>query len=315
MIKPTLKLAPIGVSTYGRLDHLKQTIKALSLNTLAKESELFIFSDAPRPGDEAKVEAVRSYLRSINGFKKISLIERKTNSRVKNNRGGMRQLLDEYGKLIWLEEDIVTAPGFLRFMNDALDFYGEHTDVLSICGYTPPLDVSNRADVFVLPRFCAWGFGITENKFNRIKSIPTADLKKIDQNRISRFGDDIYSMVCKEANGQIAALDARAMYAQYLDGSFTVYPRESLAQNIGHDGTGIHCGNSDKFHHKTLWLKQDEFEFITNLSLDKNIVSANAQFRHKKKKFTKKLKKAIGYYYLREQLGTFTRNCLAKKAN
>ena len=52
-------LAPIAVSTYARPQHLQQTIAALQKNTLAQQSELFVFSDAPKPGDEDKVEAVR----------------------------------------------------------------------------------------------------------------------------------------------------------------------------------------------------------------------------------------------------------------
>ena len=116
-------LAPVGLSVYSRLDHVKQTIQALIRNKMASETMLYIFSDAPQPGDELKVEMVRKFLKTIEGFKKIAIIERTKNSRVKNNRSGIRMLLNEYGRMIFLEEDIVTAPTFLEFMNQALNFY------------------------------------------------------------------------------------------------------------------------------------------------------------------------------------------------
>lgn len=112
--------SPIGISTYKRIDHLKETLDALSKNILAEYSDLYIFSDAPRVGDEDEVYKLREFLNTINGFKSVSIFQRITNDRVKNNREGIKYLLDKYGKCIFLEEDIVTAKGFLEFMNSPL---------------------------------------------------------------------------------------------------------------------------------------------------------------------------------------------------
>lgn len=290
MSNNNFQLAPIGVSTYTRIDHLKQTIEALARNTLAQESELYVFSDAARPGDEQKVREVRRYLKGVKGFRSVHIVERVENNRVKNNRGGMKQLLDRSGKLIWLEEDIVTAPGFLRFMNDAIDFYENDPRVLSICGYAPPLGVSTKKDFFALGRFCAWGFGITKDNFDRIKEIPENHLSFIDIRRLAMYGDDIYDMVSKEARGQLSALDVRAMYLQYLEEIVTIYPRHSLVQNIGHDGTGVHCGDTDRFNHEKLWRKRSDFKFERNPRIDRKIVKANAEFRSRKSTFVSRLK-------------------------
>ena len=118
-----MSLAPIGLSTYSRLLHLKKTIEALKANTLAKESDLHIFSDGAKQGDEERVEAVRKYIDTIDGFKNVQVIIRTKNSRVRNNRDGISELLEKFGKCIYLEEDIVTAPGFLKFMNESLNVY------------------------------------------------------------------------------------------------------------------------------------------------------------------------------------------------
>ncbi|NWK56814.1 glycosyltransferase family 2 protein [Verrucomicrobiaceae bacterium N1E253] len=286
-------LAPIGVSTYTRLTHLKQTIEALSQNTLAKQSKLYIFSDAPMEGDENAVSTLRSYLETIDGFESVTIVARTKNNRIKNNRGGMRQLLDEYGKLIWLEDDIVTAPGFLCYMNEALEFYKDDPQVLSICGYAPPLKVRSQSDAFILSRFSAWGFGITASNFDKIKAIPSNALETLDRARLIQNGRDLEGMVKREASGKINALDIRAMYAQYLNSTVTVYPKQSLVQNIGHDGTGVHCGNSSEFHHKELWQQTDGFSFVKNPELDPRIVKANARWRNNMKR-KRKLYRKLG---------------------
>jgi hypothetical protein len=280
-------LAPIGLSVYSRLDHLKQTVEALRKNTLAAESRLFVFSDAPRPGDEKAVNEVRSYLREIGGFSSVDITERTKNSRVANNREGMRTMLDTFGVMIWLEEDIVTAPGFLEFMNGALISYKNEDRVISITGYTPPIEFPRDYpdDVFFLQRFNAWGFGIWSNKFDRIEmKVDPADYRINMRDRgfyqkLVNNGLDIPRMIDMEVSGKTDALDVKIMYQQVLHDWYTVYPMKSLAQNIGHDGSGLHCRETDKFHHNELWKKTGGFIFPENVTLDDRIVSANRKFR------------------------------------
>jgi len=164
------QLAPIGLSVYSRVEHLKKNVAALKNNFLAPESELYIFSDAPKPGDEKKVYKVREFLKTINGFKNVTIFERKTNSRVKNNRDGIKFLLEKYGKIIFLEEDIVTSPKFLTFMNDALDFYKDDNRIFSISGYSPPIKIPKNytKDIYLSYRFSAWGFGLWKNRYDMI---------------------------------------------------------------------------------------------------------------------------------------------------
>jgi len=249
-------LAPIGISAYSRLCHLKKTIEALKENTLAKDSELYVFSDAPKEGDEEVVENLRKYIHLIDGFKKVHIIERVTNGRVANNRGGMKQLLDQYGKMIFMEEDIVTAPAFLQFINDGLDSYEDNKSILSITGYCPPFKISEKyiADVFILKRFSGWGFATWKEKFNPfgfVLSEHGIDEFLCDKESIKEFmknGDDMYQMLLSEYNGELDALDVKIMYYEHKYNMFTVYPSKSLVQNIGHDSSGEHCDTSNKFH-------------------------------------------------------------------
>ena len=279
-----MKLAPIGLSTYSRLSHLKQTINALQKNTLAKETDLYVFSDAAKPGDELKVDAVRKYLDTINGFKNVHVLKRTQNSRVRNGRDGMYELLNKYGKCIYMEEDIVTAPGFLRFMNESLDFYEKDEKIFSVSGYAPPINIpaDYSLDIFILRRACAWGMGIWYDSFKKIHYLDYAEvLERFSSNKevqeLSKYGEDLLRMILLDAEGKIDAFDVKIFYYQFLNDKYTIYPRKSLVRNIGHDGSGVHCGRTNKFD-VDLWDKL-EFEVNRDTKLDDRIVKSNYSFR------------------------------------
>ncbi len=272
-------LAPIGLSAYRRLDHLQATIEALRANTLAAESELFVFSDGPAPGAEESVAAVRRYLATVSGFKRVEVVERASNLRAGNLLDGMRRLADGYGRFIFIEDDIVTAPGFLAFMNGALDFYQDHAEVMSICGYAAPVAWRPRGDVFALARFCAWGMAMTAGNFAKIRPLPADAHRSLPRERIVRCGRDIEKMLELQAAGAIDAYDVCAMYQQCLDGRLTIHPRKSLVQNIGHDGSGVHCAASTRFRHRELWSKTEGFVFDSEPCEDERNLKLNRRFR------------------------------------
>lgn len=282
-----MKLSPIGIGVYGRVNHLKQTIAALLQNDLSDQSDLYIFSDAPRPGDEERVAEVRDYLHQVKGFKSVSVIERTTNGRTYNNRAGMKYLLDKYGKMIWLEEDIVTAPGFLSFMNQALERYASYPDVISITGYTQPIPIPKdyEPDVFFLKSFNAWGFATWRHKFSPFDfSYDSATFYSVarDSKKLAKLqenGEDLLLMLWDDCRGRIDALDVKVMFHQYLKGLYTVYPVQSYVQNIGHDGSGVHCPPSDRFHHKYLASKKDHFLFPEEVVENNEIRAAHYAFR------------------------------------
>jgi hypothetical protein len=284
-IKMASDLAPIGVSAYVRLQHLQQNIAALQRNGLAEQSDLFVFSDAARPGDEAKVAAVRSYLMTIDGFKNVCIVEREKNGRTENNRGGLRLLLNRFGKVIFLEEDVVAAPGFLKFMNQALDKYAENKKVFSVVGYCPPIKIpaDYPHDVFFLKRCNAWGLGIWKDRYDRIRYITPDEYEQFsaDTNRVREFvnggGEDLMVMLKADAYGKIDAGDVKAMYAQFLSDQYTVYPCKSLTSNMGFDGTGTYCASTTRFN--VLLSPQSSFSFPDDVVVDQRIVESNRQFR------------------------------------
>lgn len=75
-----MALAPVALFVYNRPDHTRRTVQALEANALAGETPLHVFSDAHRnEAARRSVEEVRSYIRTITGFKSVTIIERVTN--------------------------------------------------------------------------------------------------------------------------------------------------------------------------------------------------------------------------------------------
>ena len=285
--KDVNSLAPIGISTYIRIDHLRQTVNALLKNELADQSVVYFFSDAPQEGHERQVAQVREYIRTVKGFSEVVLIERKSNSRVFNNREGMRSVLQKHGRIIFLEEDIVTAPGFLRYMNESLEFYQHNPKVLSVIGYCPPISIPHdlRSDNFFLKRFSAWGFGTWSHKFDPFGfQISETEVSKVFGSirlraRFKSRGVDMLDMLKREVRGDIDALDVKVMFSNFLNDTYCSYPTESFVQNIGFDGTGVHCGVTNKFVHEGLCEKIKGFSFSEFVEEDERILKENYKFR------------------------------------
>jgi GT2 family glycosyltransferase len=154
-----MELAPIVLFTYNRPVHTKQTIDALLKNTLATDSDIIIFSDYPKT--EKVVESVkqtREYLKTIKGFRSIKIIERNENFGLANNIiDGVTTVVNQYGKIIVLEDDLLTSPYFLRYMNEALMLYENEKDVVCIHGYIYPVK-QKLPDTFFLRGADCWGW-------------------------------------------------------------------------------------------------------------------------------------------------------------
>jgi GT2 family glycosyltransferase len=119
-----MNLSPIVLFVYNRPWHTQQTIKALQKNDLASKSDLYIFSDGKKTNNDIEVSNVRSYIKTITGFKSIKIFERNENwGLAKNIVDGVSSILAKDKTVIVLEDDIVTSEGFLKYMNDALSIH------------------------------------------------------------------------------------------------------------------------------------------------------------------------------------------------
>ena len=237
--------APIVLIVFNRPDHTAKVVEALAANNLASESSLYVYSDAPRDErDQAGVQGVRMYLRSIKGFKSIHLIERPTNvGCTRNVLSAVTETLEHHDRCIVVEDDIQTAPQFLTYMNQALTHYKDAPGLCSIGAYTHPFTMPGTYthDLFVCQRHCSWGWGTWKAVWSRLMD----DLTIMDKGMADPTMRRAFASTCGEdllrTYKRVPQIwDLRVTYKAWTLGLYTLYPKASLVRNIGKDGSGTH---------------------------------------------------------------------------
>lgn len=241
-------LAPIVVFGFIRLDTLQQVIKALQNNFLALNSDLIIFIDGPRNrNDEIKVQTVKKYCETISGFKSVSLhISEKNKGLDSSVIEGITQTISKYGKVIAVEDDIVTTPNFLNYMNQALDFYQNNPKIMQIGAYGLKIKKPSEClkDTYIYQRHCSWGWATWLDRWESIDwQIKDWGLFSKDKKRIAQFnrnGSDMFSMLkqCMEGGNM---WDIRVSYNLFVQNKYVVYPFLSKVYNVGYRADAIHC--------------------------------------------------------------------------
>ncbi|MDD2198936.1 MAG: glycosyltransferase [Bacteroidales bacterium] len=279
------KLAPVCLFTYNRLSETQQTVEALKNNYLAPESELFIFSDGPKGySGTKKVNEVRQYLKTISGFKSVTITESPTNKGLASSIiSGVSDIIKKHGQVIVLEDDLITSKDFLSFMNSALNFYVNRKNVMSISGYSmhlPKLEKCNF-DGFLALRPSSWGWATWDDRWESIDwTISDYHVYSRNINKIwsfSKGGMDLPVMLWKQMKGKVDSWAIRFCYNQYKQKKLTLYPAESKVQNIGFNENATHTKAKLKCRDNFTLTPKNKFSFDSNLILDRQIIS---QFRY-----------------------------------
>ncbi|MDA8090980.1 MAG: hypothetical protein M0Z61_12280 [Nitrospiraceae bacterium] len=240
--------APIALFVYNRPWHTRQTVEALKKNELAAESDLFIFSDGPKNAAfEGQVKAVRDYLRTIDGFRAIHITERNENyGLAKSIIGGVSEVISRFGKIIVMEDDLVSSKYFLKFMNEALNFYENEENVASISGYMYPLEERLPASFFLRGAEC-WGWATWRRGWNVFEADGKKLIQEIHRRKLKKIFDvngayGYTKMLQDQIAGKNDSWAVRWHASVFLKDMLTLYPGASLILNIGFDGSGTHCG-------------------------------------------------------------------------
>lgn len=270
-------LSPIVLFVYNRPWHTKQTVEALKRNELAEESVLFVYADGPKPGATEeqlnKIRETRAYVRQITGFKEIHIEEAEKNKGLANSIiGGVTKIVNQYGKVIVVEDDLVTHRFFLRFINEALSVYEDDMRIFMItgCNYNVKIPSCYKKKVYIAHRSGSHGWGTWKDRWDladwEVKGFDALHRDPVEVKRFNRGGEDMMPMLQAQMEGKIDSWAIRWDYCMYKNDAYCLRPVETLVNNIGFDGTGIHCGsiNSDEllaptYHHSTyrFWLRKN----------------------------------------------------------
>lgn len=239
--------APIALFVYSRLWHTQQTVEALKKNDLASESDLYIFSDGPKSekGKEP-IKQLRQYLKTIDGFKSVNIVESERNKGLTDSIiSGVNYVLAKHGTVIVLEDDLVTSPKFLSYMNQGINLYRNDAEVVSIHGYFFPVPDENLPASFFIKGADCWGWATWSSAWKIFDANPWRLLIKILLRGLKREFDFNNSygytrMLFSQCIGRIDSWAIRWYASAFLEGKLTLYPSISLVKNIGLDESGTH---------------------------------------------------------------------------
>lgn len=242
------KLAPIALFVYNRPYHTQQTVEALLLNPLAKQSDLYIFSDAAKNEvANTAVAEVRNYIKQIRGFNTIEIIEREKNWGLANSViDGVTRLCKDFGKVIVLEDDLVVSPHFLEYMNTGLDRYQSDEKVMQIAGYMFPVELNTHDDALFLPLTSSWGWATWERSWQQFDT-HSKGYDLLSNNLSLRKSFDLgqkypyFKMLESQKLQKIDSWAIRWYLSVFLLKGLVLYPKKSLVENYGFDGSGVNC--------------------------------------------------------------------------
>lgn len=275
-------LAPIVLFTYNRLEHTQKTIEALQKNVYAQESELYIYSDGPK--NEAATEAVKSVreiLHQVDGFKQVHIVERANNwGLAENIIDGVTSIVNEYGKIIVLEDDIVTSKYFLKYMNDALEVYKEIPKVMAVSGYCWPPDKESLSETFFLPWFSCWGWATWNRSWNYYKRNPEELIKNGFDTNTKEFNIngayDFWKQVEQNYSGELYTWAVFFCVAIFQRQGLVAYCNHDQCKNVGNDGTGVDCGKNNYFNREILVDKETR---LFNLNVHSDAIAEDVTTR------------------------------------
>ncbi len=273
-------LAPIILFVYNRPKHTSATLQALAANDLANESVIYIYADGAKenatPIDLKKIDDTRQVIKQHQWCKEVHIILSVSNNGLANSViNGVTQIVNQYGKVIVLEDDLVTSKGFLKYMNDALLKYNDAEQVMQISAHCFPIKNRKRkGEAFFLPFTTSWGWGTWQDAWGKFDVTATGyeqlktdiELKqKFDIDGTYPYAEMIINQMEKK---NIDSWAIRWWWSVFKNKGIVLFPDKSLVDNIGFDNEGTHTNTVNPF----AILDFDTNYFIVNFP-DKPVVN------------------------------------------
>jgi len=280
-------LAPIALFVYNRPEHTRRTISYLQKNLLAEDSRLFIYADAAKNDiDKTKVEQVRQLIKQVTGFKSVKIITRTQNLGLADSIiSGVTELVNQYGKVIVFEDDMLSSPYTLEYFNEALAKYQNEEKVMHIGAYMYNIENENLDETFFFRAATSWGWATWDRAWKEFEPDVDVLLKQFDSKKINQFSIEGTMNFWKQLEGFKTGKNnswAIRWYASiFLKGGLTLNPSTSLIHNIGNDGSGVHSQKESTYNVQL--AKKAIKQFPSALKEDTQAYEAIRNFLKKRK--------------------------------
>lgn len=300
--------APIVLFVYNRPYHTRRTLEALSRNELAMQSDLFIFADGAKENASSEqllqIEETRKVIREKQWCKNVEIIESPKNKGLADSIiEGVTKIINQYGKIIVLEDDLLTGKYFLNYMNDALDKYKNEAKVWHITSWRDPIATSNPNSSFFYPVMDCWGWATWADRWQHYKKDCAFFKKKFNGKMRKAFNIDgtdkgMWQQILDNETGKINTWAIFWYATIFLNNGLCLAPCSSLVRNIGFDNSGEHCG-INSFQEISQSVDVRVLQLPDAVEADKNEYEKMKSFMRKKNNpFTlERLKSVVKRFY------------------
>jgi GT2 family glycosyltransferase len=249
-------LAPIVLFVYNRPEHTLATLQSLKNNDLASESTLFIYADGPKNNaSKAEIEQInktRNIIKQEQWCKEVFIIESETNKGLANSIvNGVTEVVNKYGKIIVLEDDLILSKGTLQYFNDALTLYEKEEKVMHISAYMFPVNEILPETFFYNSTSC-WGWATWKRSWKYFNPNARELLEMIKPHKwrfnIDGSHDEFYLQLKNNADDILKTWAVKWYASVFLKGGLCLHPSKSMVVNIGHDGSGENSSITNKFN-------------------------------------------------------------------
>lgn len=297
-----MNLAPIVLFVYNRAGCTLKTLEHLKQNVLADQSELFIYSDGPKADageiDLRKITEVRETIRKEKWCKEVHIIESRVNLGLADSIIlGVTEIVNRYGKVIVLEDDLLTSKHYLEYMNTGLNHYDCHQNVYQIVGYTAPVKTKFKNKAYFMPMSSTLGWGTWARAWEYFEKLPS-DYDILKTNKILRrkFNlDNSYpysETLILQMESNVDSWGIRWWWAIFKQKGISLFPDQSLIAHIGFDNEATHTKSLipdfNKFWNREYSIK----EYPQNIKVNRQFYSKIKQF-YRRRNHTPIFKKLV----------------------
>lgn len=262
--------APIVIFCHRRPDHLRRTLESLIRCDGFDFSPVFVYGDGPKNSEQVEaVEQTRDIARLLLGDRAEYDFREKNVGLARSVIMGVNDVVSRFGRVIVIEDDLELAPGFLTYMNRALDQYADDELVFQISGYifNKP-ELTRGTTALFLPFISSWGWATWQRAWNFFDPDAREWLSLRRDSEIRRRFNldnsyDYTTMLFRQMTRKGQSWAIRWYWVVFKANGLVLYPPVSLVRNIGLDGSGSHgSGKLRRITADPLDLKNElEIEF------------------------------------------------------
>lgn len=284
----TNTLAPIVVVAFNRPDALKSSLVSLAQNPLAENSDLFIFVDGSRenrPDEKEKVQHVKMVAEAATGFKSVTIKASEQNKGLaKSIIGAATELINQYGKVIVVEDDLYLSPSFLTYMNTMLEAYKNDSRIMQVTGYSAKIRHPERfhCDHYLTRRAHSWSWGTWKDRWEtvdwEVKDFDKLAASKEKQKAFNEYGSDLFGMLKDWKTGANNSWYIRFNYAMHKQDRFSIAPICSLVRNDGFGAEATNCKSYNRYIIDFQNIYKEEWDLPKHIEWNKKLDKESVRY-------------------------------------